>query len=300
MNNKNRSKKTKHKSRPNRSHVTVLRQLVELIPPYLVPKLARECGIDLQTRLYCAWSHVVTMIYAQVSRAMGLNDVCDALSFHISDLFAIRAARAPRHNTLSHANKTRDCSMAEKLFWAMHAHLQTQWPAFVRGANPKNLWRLRRAVHVVDSSTVKLVLNCIDWARHRTRKAAAKIHMRITLASFLPAFVIVGSAGEHDNVRAPELCAALKQGEVVLFDKAYVHFKHLFALAARGVFFVTREKTNLKTKRVKKLPRNADKRILSDELVKLTGKDTSRDYPQVLRRVRALVEIDGKERRWCF
>jgi len=87
---------------------------------------------------------------------------------------------------------------------------------------------------------------------------------------------------------------------VALFDKAYVHFKHLFDLAVRSVFFVTREKTNLKTKRVKKLPRPKDKRILCDELVVLTGAKTSRDYPQVLRRVRALVEIDGKQREMVF
>lgn len=292
-------KKAKRKSQPSRSNHSVLRQFVELIPAYVVPKLARECGIEART--FSAWSHVVAMLYAQVSRAMGLNDVCDALRLRASALFSMRAAGVPAKNTLSHANKTRDCSMAEKLFWKMLGHLQSQWPGFTRGAaSPKGLHRLRRAIHVVDATTVQLVVNCIDWAKHRTRKAAAKIHTRISLQNFLPAFVIVGSAGEHDSVRAPELCAALKQGEIVLFDKAYAHFKHLFALAARGVIFVTREKTNLKTKRVKKLPRHKDKRILSDELVVLTGKDTARDYPQTLRRVRALVEVDGKEREMVF
>jgi len=257
-------------------------------------------GIDAIARTFSAWSHVVTMLYAQVSRAVGLNDVCDALSFHISDLFAMRGATAPRRNTLSHANKTRDHALAQKLYWSVFEHLKARWPRFARGTRPKRLWRMHRAVHAVDSTTVQLVLNCIDWARHRTRKAAAKIHMRINLSSFLPGFAIVESAGEHDSVRAPELCAGLKEGEVALFDKAYVHFKHLFALSTRGVFFVTREKTNLKTRRKKKLPPHADKRILRDELILLSGKDTSRDYPQVLRRVTALVEIDGKEREMIF
>lgn len=45
---------------------------------------------------------------------------------------------------------------------------------------------------------------------------------------------------------------------------------------------------DLKTKRVKKLPRHLGKRILSDELVTLRGANTARDYPQALRRVRAL------------
>jgi len=297
---KRKKRNAKRKSQPSRRNTTVLRQLVELIPAHLVPKLARKCGIDSIARTFSAWSHVVAMLYTQISRAVGLNDVCDALSLRISDLFAMRAATAPKRNTLSHANKTRDCALAQKLFWGVFEHLKSQWPRFIRGARPKNLWRMRRAIHAVDSTTVQLVLNCIDWAKHRTRKAAAKIHMRISLANFLPSFVIVESAGEHDSVRAPELCASLKEGEVVIFDKAYVHAKHLFALTMRGVFFVTREKTNLKTKRKKKLPRHADKRILRDELIMLAGKDTARDYPQVMRRVRALLEVDGKLREMVF
>jgi len=31
------------------------------------------------------------------------------------------------------------------------------------------------------------VANCMDWAKHRRRKAAAKCHLRLNLASFLPA-----------------------------------------------------------------------------------------------------------------
>ena len=272
----------------------MLRQLVELIPGHLVPTFARECGIHLQARLFSAWSHLVSMLYAQISRSHGLNEVCDSLSFHLSDLLAMRGATALMRNSLSHANKTRDCAFAEKLYWGVFERLKLQFPRFASGATPGYLRRFRsRSIHVVDSTTVQLVVNCIDWARRRARKAAAKIHTRIGLSSFLPAFAIVGSAGGHDSVRAPELCASLQEGEVVIFGKVCVHFKHLGALDERGVCFVTREKTNLKTKRKKKLPRRGDKRILADDMVVLTGKETSRDYPQTPRRVRAIVEVDG-------
>ena len=212
-------KKRKTKQ-PSRRHTTILRQLVELIPPYLVPKLARECGVSEQARTFTPWSHVVTMLYAQVSHAFGLNDVCDALRLQVTALFAIRGATPPARNTLSHANKERDCTMAEKLFWKMLGHLQTQHPGFVRGG-PKTLaWRFRRAIYVIDATTIQLVVNCITWAKHRRRKAAAKCHLRLDLLSFLPSFAIVDTAGEHDSVRAPELCAGLQEGEIAIFDKA--------------------------------------------------------------------------------
>jgi hypothetical protein len=144
------------------------------------------------------------------------------------------------------------------------------------------------------------VANCIDWARHRRRKAAAKCHLRLDLGSFLPKFAIVDTAGEHDSVRAAELCAGLREGEIVLFDKAYVHFVHLWTLTVRGVFWVSRPKDNLLAKVIKRFPPHTNSRILKDELIRLTGVDTSIDYQKPIRRITAIVEIDGEDREMVF
>ena len=280
----------------------MLRQLVELIPAYLVPQLAKETGVDKQARTFTPWSHVVAMLYAQVSHAFGLNDVCDALRLQVTALFAMRKAKPPARNTLSNANKGRECALAERLFWKMLGHLQADHPGFARGGpRPKGLaGRFRRAIHIIDATTIQLIVNCITWAKHRRRKAAAKCHLRLDLQSFLPRFAIVDTAGEHDNVRAPELCAGLLAGEIALFDKAYVHFVHLWQLTIRGVFWVTRAKDKLRMKVKKRLPKHADPRILRDDLVVLQGVNTQKDYPQLLRRVTARVEIDGEERIMVF
>jgi hypothetical protein len=60
----------------------VLRQLVELIPSYLVPKLARVHGVDRQSRTFSPWSHVVALLCAQMAHAFSLNDVCDGCCSH--------------------------------------------------------------------------------------------------------------------------------------------------------------------------------------------------------------------------
>jgi hypothetical protein len=140
----------------------------------------------------------------------------------------------------------------------------------------------------------------MDWAKHRRRKAAAKCHLRMDLQSFLPRFAIVDVAREHDNLRAAEVCAGLQAGEIALFDKAYVHFLHLQMLTVRGVFWVTRAKDNLLFRVQQCLPAHADARILRDDLVVLRGKGTKDDYPGTLRRVTALVLVDGKEREMVF
>ena len=160
--------------------------------------------------------------------------------------------------------------------------------------------RFKRAVHAVDSSTIRLVVNCIDWARHRRRKAAAKLHLRLDLQCFMPAFAIVDTAAHNDNKRARELCAGLKAGEIVLFDKAYVDYSHLYDLTMRGVFWVTRTKDNMQYRVKKRLLKKSAGKILRDDLIVLTGPASREKYPSVLRRVRAVVEVDGQEREMEF
>lgn len=293
--------KTKPNIQPNRRHFTVLRQICQLIPNHLVPKLARECGVDTKARTFTPWSHVVAMLYAQVSHALSLNDVCDALKLHLTPLFGIRAARPPAKNTLSHANQVRDCDMAKKLFWAELAHLQSNFSGFVRGHGKRKFgWRFKRAINAVDSTTIQLVASCMSWAKHRRRKAAAKCHLRLDLQSFLPKFAIVDTAREHDNKRAREVCAGLSEGEIVIFDKAYLDFAHLWDLAQRGISWVSRAKDNMACRVKKRLPCSSDPRILKDELVVLTGEQARQDYPGLMRRVTARVEVDGEERVMVF
>jgi hypothetical protein len=67
----------------------------------------------------------------------------------------------PSRNNLSHANKERDAEFAEKLFWAVLAHLQRTSPSFVAGREGEGLLRrFRVRIHAVDSTNTQLVANC--------------------------------------------------------------------------------------------------------------------------------------------
>lgn len=244
------------------------------------------------------------MLFAQISGAISLNDVCDNLRNHGGLLATIRGAIAPSRNGLSHANKVRSCAMAKELFWETLAHLEVQTLSFGRYGPKKRKRgvprRFKRLIHAVDSSTIKLVANCMTWAKHRRRKAAAKLHLRLNVGSFLPGFAIVEAANHNDNFRAKELCAGIAEGEIVVFDKAYVDFEHLFHLAERGVFWVTRAKDNMACRVSKRLVKKREGNILRDDLVTLKTKKSKDAYPQTFRRVTALVEIDGKEQEMVF
>ena len=82
--------------KPTRSKYTTLVQICQLIPTFLVSKLARQYGVDQGARKFSAWSHVVSLLYAQLSHALSLNDVCDALNNHSGKLRTLRVARGRR------------------------------------------------------------------------------------------------------------------------------------------------------------------------------------------------------------
>lgn len=286
---------------PTGDKLIVLDQLCKHIPPFLVPHLAHETGVDEKARTYSPWSHVVSLGYAQLTHSLSLNDVCDALQLNASPLSAIRGATAPTRNNLSHANKVRDAALAEQLFWAELKHLGEVSPGFVSGkAGKRFLRRFKRKIHAIDSTTIPLIAACLDWAKHRRWKAAAKCHLRLDLQSFLPRFAIIDTAREADAKRAREVCAGVKAGEIAIFDKAYVDFGHLWDLEQREVVWVTRAKENLQFEVLKQLPIKAGGRVVADELVGLKNSASQEKYPEVMRRVTAWVEVDGQERQMTF
>jgi hypothetical protein len=286
-------KKCKKPSKPAVSKLTILWQLCKYIPLRLVPELSREAGVEKKARTYSAWSHVVAMLYAQLTHALGLNDVCDALRLHSGPLSNIRGATAPSRNGLSHANKVRPSEMAEQLFWKVFEHLCSLSPNFAGGRQRAPLHRFKRTVHIIDSTVIQLVANCLDWASHRRRKAAAKCHLRLDLQSLLPKMVIVDRARPHDNIHARALCAAVKSGEIVIGDRAYLDLEHLFELSERGVFWVVREKENLRFDVIEKRSVAEDSGILRDEIIMLNKNVQAR-------RIVAVVEVNKEERTMTF
>ena len=286
---------------PAAAKLNLLRQICNFIPDFLVPKLARATGVQEKARTFSPWSHLVALMYAQLTHSIGLNDVCDALGLHSGPLSSLRGATPPNRNTLSHANKVRPAEMAEQLFWTVLEHLGNLSPGFVSGRSGKRFARkFKRTIHLVDSTTIPLIASCMDWAKHRRRKAAAKCHLRLDLQSFLPRFAIVDTARHNDAKRARELCAEVKAGEIVIFDKAYVDFTHLADLSLREVFWVTRAKENLNCRVVRSFQQGVFGKILRDDLIELQTPVSRDAYPVELRRIVALVEVDGQEVEMVF
>jgi hypothetical protein len=292
--------KARHRAttRPTKTAYTALRQIVQWIPEGLPDRIAREAKADIRT--FSCTSHVLALLYGQITRSGSLNEICDAARLHEPELNRIRGATAPKRNTFSNANRRRDPQIAEKLYWAVFAHLKSICPSFTQYAKHSGfIFRLKRDIFAIDSTTLKLSLDSIDWARHRRKKAAAKTHMTLNVGSMLPSFACVDTAAHHDSKYLNVLCASLKDGDVLLADRAYVDLGFLYSLSERGVFFVLREKKNMVYDVIKEQT-HKDPRILSDQTVRMSNTKSANLYPTVLRRVTAIVEVDGRDMEMTF
>ncbi len=286
---------------PSKHSLTILAQIFKHIPRNLIPRLAHEYGVSAKCRSFSPNSHVLALAYAQLSHSISLNDVCDSLQNHSGALASIREAVPPSRNGLSHANRERNADMAEALFWEVFSDITCRFSGF--GFSGRQYCglprRFKRTINVVDSSTIALVANCMDWAQHRHRKAAFKMHLRLDLQTFLPKFVLVKAANTHDITEAYEACAGISAGEIVIFDKAYLGFDLLNSLSKRDVFWVTRAKDNMQYAIVGQHSEPKGN-ILQDVYIKLTNLKSSGLYPHRLRLVEAMVDFDGKPRKMVF
>jgi hypothetical protein len=286
--------------KPAKHKYTILKQICQYIPAHLVAKLARSFGADKKARSFSPWSHVVAMLHVQIAHSLSLNDVADTLRNHSGVLTTIRRATPPSRNGLSHANRVRDPNMAQALFWDVLSHIESKHPNFGRNHKYSCLpRRFKRTIYAIDSTTIQLVANCIDWAKHRRRKAAAKCHMQLNLQTFLPQFAIVKEACTHDSTEAYRLCLNLKSGEIAVFDKAYVDFTHLADLDRRDVFWITRAKDNMRYRIVKQHTQPKGD-VRSDVLIELETPKSYEAYPQRLRLVTAHVDVNGVQKTMTF
>ena len=107
-------------------------------------------------------------------------------------------------------------------------------------------------------------------------------------------------------MRAAELTAHLKRGDIAVADRAYTDFGFMNGLDERGVWFVTRQKRNMKMEVVRRLMEPAvatdekKTQILADEIVVPAKKSTASKYNGALRRVTAVVEIQGQMKTMTF
>lgn len=262
---------------------TVFSQLLKLIPRHEFETLAQQHHSGRSFRTASRWSQFVTMAMAQLSGRNSLRDIVDNLSAQAHRLYPLGSARLSRSN-LSRINEDKPSSLYEALFGQLLSRCQ--------GVVPGHHFCFKHPLYSLDASTIDLCLSVFPWADFRTTRGAIKLHVGLNHAGYLPEFVTVTEGKHHDVTVGRTL--DFPKGSIVAIDKGCNDYTWYNQLTDKGIFFVTRLKTNARYRVVSRRAVLKDKGLTSDHTIEFTGAQTQKKCPVQLRRLGYIDAQTGK------
>ena len=234
---------------------------------------------DKHAKGISTWTHFVSMLFMQLGQLDFLRDNQNGLRSSSSSKNHLNISKAPCKSSLSYLNANRDADFFQDLYFDLLSQFE---PSLKRQRQYAH--RLKRKVFLMDSGIIPLCLSLFDWAKYRTGKGALKLHAVLDYDNGLPSYVYL-SDGKMADINAAKPISFCS-GSVLVVDRAYVDFEWLFNLDSKGVFFVTRLKSNHHFESVADAPvksKNPDLHL--DQDIVLTGDKAQKTYSKKLRLV---------------
>ncbi len=254
-------------------------QLLSHFPRSEFASLVKKHQGEKNAKGFTCWTQFVSMTFSQLAHADSLREICNGLKCCLGKLVHLGIARAPNKSTLSYANEHRPAQLYEDLYWSTYAHFQNQGGYGHR----KRKFRFKNKLYSLDSTTISLCLALFPWAKFRRAKGGVKVHVLLDHDNYMPSFVRITVAKQHD-IKAARLLS-LNPGSIVAMDRAYNDYKQFGIWTDRGIYFVTRQKENALYEIVEKKVVPKNRNIRSDEIIRLTGVQAEKKCPHLLRRI---------------
>ena len=255
----------------------VFSQLVEFLPKRIFDGIVEKYGGNRYVKTLTCWNHLLVMMYGQLAS-------CDSLRETICIIDAIKNKRFHLGfgsgditlSNLSYANAHRDYRMFEEFAYHM-----------INLAQAKRIDRefeLHGKFYAFDSTTIDLCLNLFEWAKFRKHKGGIKVHTQFDVVTQIPTYIHITAANVHDVNAMDDI--PYEPYAFYIFDKGYYDLERLFRINTIDSFFVIRQKSRLNYEVVDGEDLlDGDDNVLLDQTIRLTGYQTKKKYPAVLRRI---------------
>ncbi len=255
-------------------HNTVLSQLLKFIPRHEFETLANRHHSGRVFRTASRWSQFVTMAIAQLAGRNSLRDIVENISAQAHRLYHLGSGKLSRSN-LSRINEDKPYVLYEALFGKLLSRCQ--------GITSGHTFRFKNPLYSMDASTIDLCLAVFPWADFRSTKGAIKLHVGLNHDGYLPQFATItdGKTSDIEVGRTLEF----PKGSMVAIDRGYNDYAWYNQLTEKGIFFVTRLKSNAKVRVISRRPILPDKGLTSDHTIEFTSTQTAKKCPIQLRRV---------------
>ena len=265
---------------------TLFAQVMEFIPWTSFSRIVDRYGGDSRVRSLPCTEQFRAMAFAQLTYRESLRDIETCLLSNHGKLYGMGFRQPVRRSTLADANEGRD--------WHIWADLAALLIRKARKLYSQDDFAvdLENTVYALDATTIDLCLSLFPWASFRTTKSAVKMHTLLDLRGNIPAFIHVTNGSIHD-VNVMDMIP-FESGAFYVMDRGYLDFERLYALHQRGAYFVTRAKSNTRSRRICSRPVDRTTGIICDQRISLTVKKSAMDYPDQLRRVRFKDPVSGK------
>ncbi len=253
---------------------TIFSQILKLVPRHEFETLANQHHHGRSFRTASRWSQFVTLAMAQLSGRNSLRDMVENLFAQAHRLYHLGSAKLSRSN-LSRINEDKPYTLYEALFGKLLARCQ--------GMTPRHNFRFNHPLYSLDASTIDLCLSVFPWADFRSTKGAIKLHVGLNHRGYLPEFVTV-TTGKISDIKVGRTLAFPK-GSMVAIDRGYNDYGWFNQLTKKGIFFVTRLKSNADYRAIERREVNTKQGLTSDQTIEFTGIQTAKKCPIQLRRI---------------
>jgi hypothetical protein len=213
-----------------RHHNSVFHAMLKHVPWHVFDRLVDEFGADVRVRRLSTRDQFIALLYGQLSGAQSLREIEGGLASHAARLYHLGAREVSR-STLADANARRP----NAVFTALFSDL-------VKRAGRGLRRKLSEAVHLVDSTGLRLSHLSADWARFSDGVCGAKLHIVYDADGEHPVDAVITPARVNDITVAKTLPIAV--GATYVFDLGYYNYAWWAELDAQGCRIVTRLKSN--------------------------------------------------------
>jgi transposase len=254
----------------------VFSQVVEFLPQRVFDRLTSKYFGNKSVKHFTCWNQLLCMIFGQLSARESLRDLIIVIEAHQSKSYHLGFGKNVTRSNLSKANENRNFKIFEE--FANHLILIAQTKS------NKETFDIKGNIYAFDSSTIDLCLSVFCWAHFRKTKAGIKLHTLFDVNTQIPVFIHITEANVHD-VNAMDVID-YEPSAYYIFDRAYVDYERLFRITKAKAYFVVRAKSNVKFKRIYSQKVDKTTGIKYDQIGKIDGFYTSKDYPKKIRKVK--------------
>jgi hypothetical protein len=207
---------------------------LRFVPRHEFETLARAHHQGAPLRRMTRFSQFVALATAHLSGRHSLRDVVANLAAQGSKLYHL-GAEVVKRTSFARINEEQPFTLYEALFSKLYTRCQR--------LAPRHGFRFKNKLYSLDSSLIDLSLKVFPWAHYALGKAAMKLHVGLDHDGFLPGLAVVTESRISDLQGARGF--AFPKGSIVVFDKGYSDYGWLKSLDDRGIYFVTRARSNI-------------------------------------------------------